>query len=413
MSRAKQSRISLLAAAAIMGLTLAGCGTAGGVTESGTATAGAGPEATAQAENTAAGNNKILVATQSPLSGPLSNLGDTIKSGAEYAIKLKQEEFKQLGFDLQLFPQDDQADPKQGVANAELLIANPAVLGVIGHLNTGVSIPASVKYESAHLVMISPTNTGVQLTEEGRKVVHRICARDDQQGPKAAKYAQKQLGVKSVFIIHDKTAYGQGLSGQVKAQFEQDGVKVLGYEGVTPGEKDYSAMLNQVTAKKPDMVYMGTTYAEAGILVKQGRDKGFAGIFMGGDAIDSSETYRIAGPAIEGVIFTTAAGDVTQTEQGKQWVADYEKTMGKKPETYAVYAFDSTNVLLNGILEAMKANGGKKPSREQVLASVHKTKDFQGEFSKVSFDEKGDNTFADIFVYKYGKERTAYVGIID
>ncbi|MCG6199588.1 ABC transporter substrate-binding protein, partial [Anoxybacillus sp. LAT_38] len=111
-------------------------------------------------------------------------------------------------------------------ANAKILVSNPDVLGVVGHFNTGVAIPASVKYETGSLVMVSPANSGVQLTEEGKKTVHRICARDDAQGPKGAKYAKETLGVKSVFLLHDKTAYGQGLVDQVKAQFEKDGVQV-------------------------------------------------------------------------------------------------------------------------------------------------------------------------------------------
>jgi branched-chain amino acid transport system substrate-binding protein len=378
-----------------------------------------GPSANQSADqNKAAGTNpstssKILIATQSPLSGSQSAIGDSIKTGAEFALNLRKEEFKKLGFDLQLFPQDDQADPKIGVSNAEMLASNPDVLGVVGHFNTGVAIPSSVKYESASLVMVSPANSGVKLTEEGKKTVHRICARDDAQGPQGAKYAKNTLGVKSVFLIHDKTAYGQGLVDQVKAQFEKDGVQVLGYEGINQGEKDYNFVINQVVSQKPDMVYFGGIYPEAGILVKQAREKGYQGIFMGGDAIDSSDFFKIAGPAAEGVVFTSLAGDVKQTEEGRKWAEEYEKAMGKKPETYSVYAFDAMNVILNGVLEAIKANGGKKPTREQVLENVHKTKEFQGQFVKVTFDEKGDNKYADVFIYKYEKDKTTFLGKIE
>ena len=236
-----------------------------------------------------------MIATQSPLSGSQSAQGDSIKSGAEYALNLKKEEFKKLGFDLQLFPQDDQADPKIGVSNAEMIISNPDVLGVVGHLNTGVAIPASVKYEEANVVMVSPANTGVKLTEEGKKTVHRICARDDSQGPKAAMYAKNALGAKKVYVIHDKTAYGQGLADQVKKQFEKDGVEVLGFEGITAGEKDYTAVLNQIISKNPDLIFFGGMYPEGGILIKQAREKGYKGYFMGGDGFDNSDMIKIAG----------------------------------------------------------------------------------------------------------------------
>ncbi|GIO07955.1 branched chain amino acid ABC transporter substrate-binding protein [Brevibacillus reuszeri] len=361
----------------------------------------------------AAGGTKILIATQSPLSGSQSAIGDSIKTGAEYALNLQKEEFKQLGFDLQLTPQDDQADPKIGVSNAEMLAANPDVLGVVGHFNTGVAIPSSVKYESAKLVMVSPANSGVKLTEEGKKTVHRICARDDAQGPKGAKYAKEKLGVKTVFLIHDKTAYGQGLVDEVKAQFEKDGVQVLGYEGVTQGEKDYNFVVNTVISKNPDMLYFGGIYPEAGIIVKQAREKGFKGLFMGGDGIDSSDLIKIAGPAAEGIYFTSLAGDVKQTDDGKKWAEEYQKAMGKKAETYSVYAYDSMNIILNGVKEAIKANGGKKPTREQVLDLVHQTKDFKGKFVNVTFDDKGDNVFADVFVYQYTTDSTKFLGKIE
>ncbi|MGK5510963.1 branched-chain amino acid ABC transporter substrate-binding protein [Brevibacillus formosus] len=406
----KHSYVGVLSAVLAVSLALTGC--AGNGNSSGGSNASGGHSQPAPG-NSGGGTTEgglIKIATQSPLSGSNSAIGDAIKTGAGYALEQRKEEFKALGFDLQLFPQDDQGDPKIGVSNAEMLISDPDVYGVVGHYNTGVAIPSSVKYEEGKLVMVSPANTGVKLTEEGKITVHRICARDDAQGPKAALYAKNTLGVKTAYIIHDKTAYGQGLSDQVKMQFEKDGVQILGFEGITQGEKDYSAVLNQVTVKKPDIIFFGGLYPEGGILIKQAREKGFKGYFMGGDGLDSSDMIKIAGDAVEGVVFTSVAGDVTQTEEGKKWAEEYKKATNKPLETYSVYGFDSMNVILNGVLEAAKANGGKKPTREQVLDAVHKTKDFQGQFTKVTFDEKGDNTNADVFIYKFDKDKSIFVG---
>ncbi|MFY0545224.1 branched-chain amino acid ABC transporter substrate-binding protein [Brevibacillus sp. H7] len=411
----KRTQLSFLSAALVASFALAGCATStnstGGNTSGSVNSGGSAPASQSGSSGGGAGE-KILIATQSPLSGSQSAQGDSIKSGAEYALNLKKEEFKKWGFDLQLFPQDDQADPKIGVSNAEMIISNPDVLGVVGHLNTGVAIPASVKYEEANVVMVSPANTGVKLTEEGKKTVHRICARDDSQGPKAAMYAKNALGAKKVYVIHDKTAYGQGLADQVKKQFEKDGVEVLGFEGITAGEKDYTAVLNQIISKNPDLIFFGGMYPEGGILIKQAREKGYKGYFMGGDGFDNSDMIKIAGPAVDGVIFTSVAGDVTQTEEGKKWAEEYKAKTNKPLEAFSVYGYDAMNVLLNGVLEAIKANGGKKPTREQVLEAVHKTKDFQGQFTKVTFDEKGDNLYADVFIYKYeqGKDKSVFVG---
>jgi len=396
----------VLASFLLATMALAGCNSQGSAPAQNTNTQASG----GSTETSSGGGEKILIATQSPLSGSQSAIGDAIKTGAGFAIELRKEEFKKLGFDLQLFPQDDQADPKMGVSNAEMLVANPDVLGVVGHFNTGVAIPSSVKYESGSLVMVSPANSGVTLTEEGKKTVHRICARDDAQGPKGAKYAKEELGVTSVFLIHDKTAYGQGLVDQVKAQFEKDGVKVLGYEGVNQGEKDYNFVVNTAVASNPDLIYFGGIYPEAGIIIKQAKEKGYQGKFMGGDGIDSPDLLKIAGDAAVGVYLTALAGDAKQTEEGRKWAEEYEKVMGKKPGTYSDYAFESANVILNGIVAATQANGGKKPTREQILEQVHNTKEYQGKFVKVTFDEKGDNKYADVFVYKFEKEGTSFIG---
>jgi len=396
----KQKKLAFLATILAVGTALAGCG------------GGAQPAAQPNGNggNAGGGTQKLVIATVGPMSGQYSEYGSTAKDGAAYALKQKQEELKKLGFEVELLAQDDQADPKQGVAVAEMLISNPDVIGVVGHSTTGASITASVKYDQEKLVMVSPSATGSNLTEEGKKAVHRICARDDQQGSKAAIFAKNQLNVKTAYVLHDKQAYGQGLADEVKKQFEKDGVQVVGYESITAGEKDYSAVINQIVAAKPDMVYFGGYYAEAGILVKQAREKGFKGIFMGGDGFDSADLLKIAGPAADGIVFTSTVGDLNATEEGKKWIADFEQSTGNKVGIFTSFGYDAMNVLLNGLQEAIKANGGKKPTREQVLEAVHNTKDFQGQFVKVSFNEKGDNEYASVYVYKYENGKKAFLG---
>ncbi|WP_167569114.1 branched-chain amino acid ABC transporter substrate-binding protein [Brevibacillus migulae] len=398
-----KKKIAFLSTVLAVGTALAGCGGGGN----------AGQQPSGDAGNASGGGEaggKIVIASVGPLSGSASDYGETAKSGAEYAVNLKKEEFKKLGFDLQLLAQDDQADPKQAVSVAEMVITNPDVLAVVGHPTTGASITASVKYEQESLAMVSPSATGSNLTEEGKKIVHRICARDDQQGSKAAIFAKNQLGVKTAYVLHDKQAYGQGLADEVKKQFEADGVQVVGFEGVTAGEKDYSAVVNQIVAANPDMIYFGGYYAEAGIIVKQAREKGFKGTFMGGDGLDSADMLKIAGDAANNVVFTSTVGDIGATEEGKKWITDYEAATGKKVGIFTSFGYDAANVTLNGILEAIKANGGKKPSREQVLEAIHKTKDFQGQFVKVSFNDKGDNEFAQVFAYKYENGQKVFIG---
>ncbi|WNC14385.1 branched-chain amino acid ABC transporter substrate-binding protein [Brevibacillus brevis] len=408
----KQKTLSVLAATFALGSLLAGCGGGGGQNaappQNGTTEQNGGNTGGASEGGKL---EKLVIGVVGPMSGQYSDYGSTAKAGAEYALKEKLEEFKKLGFDVQLSAQDDQADPKQGVAVAQMLISNPDVVGVVGHATTGASITAAAQYDQESLVMVSPSATGSDLTEQGKKIVHRICARDDQQGSKAAVYAKNQLGIKTAYLMHDKQAYGQGLAEEVKKQFEKDGVQVVGFEGVTAGEKDYSAVINQIIAAKPDMIYFGGYYSDAGIIVKQAREKGFKGVFMGGDGYDSADLVKIAGTEnANNVVFTSTVGDVGATEEGKKWIADFEQSTGNKVGIFTSFGYDSMGVMLNGLEEAIKANGGKKPTREQVLEAVHKTKDFKGKFVNVTFNDKGDNEFASVYVYKYENGQKVYIG---
>jgi branched-chain amino acid transport system substrate-binding protein len=352
--------------------------------------------------------NVIKVATQSPLSGNQATVGEAIKNGAQLAIDDHVEAFKKLGFDLKLAPYDDQADPKKGVANAQSIGADPSILGVVGHYNSGVAIPSATTYQKNKLVMVSPANTAVELTESGNKSVHRIVARDDVQGSADANYATNKLHAKNIFIIQDKTAYGQGISSKFQKQAEANGAKIAGNEGITPGEKDFSGVLNQVAAAKPDFIFYGGIYSEFGILVKQAREKGIIVPMMGGDGVDSSDMYTIAGDAIKDVYYSTTAADVSNTAEGKKWAEKYKAKFNKEPQSYAYYGYDAMNVLLKGLEDAIKKNGNKKPNREQVLDAVHAIKDYQGIATKVSFDDKGDNDFAKIFIHKF--ENKQYPG---
>jgi branched-chain amino acid transport system substrate-binding protein len=354
------------------------------------------------------GGNVIKIATQSPLSGSNATLGEAIKLGAQLAVEDKQDEFKKLGFTLQLVPYDDQGDPKKGVANAQMIASDADILGVVGHLNSGVAIPSSEVYEKYAIPMVSPANTATEVTDRGLKTVNRICARDDFQGPAGAQYAVEQLGAKKIFVIQDKTAYGQGLADAFKDAAQKLGAQIVGYEGITVGEKDFNGVLNNAKAAKPDLIYFGGLYAEGGLIVQQARAKGLNIPIMGGDGLDSSTMVQIAGSAITNTYYTSVAADVTKTDAGKQWADRYQQKFGKPVESYSAYGYDSAQVLLKGIETAIQANGGKKPTREQVRDAVRSIQDFQGIVTKVGFDDKGDNKYANVYVYKF--EGTKYPG---
>ncbi|MDO7907112.1 branched-chain amino acid ABC transporter substrate-binding protein [Paenibacillus sp. JX-17] len=353
----------------------------------------------------------IKIATQSPLSGGSSIQGEAIKLGAQLSLEDHKEEFSKLGFSLELVPYDDQGDPKKGVANAEQIGADQAVLGVIGHLNSGVSIPSSVVYEKYNIPMISPASTATDFTDRKLKVANRVVARDDFQGPAAAEYAVKTLSAKNIFVIQDKTAYGQGLAEAFRDSAKELGATISGYEGITVGEKDFNGVLNIVQSKNPDFVFFGGLYAEGGLLVKQARDKGITAPFMGGDALDSSGMVEVAGDDVVGSLYSSVAGDITKSDVGKQWADKYEQKFNKKQEGYSVYAYDSMSVMLEAIKKSIEDNGGKLPARDKVRDAVRATKDFEGVATKVSFDDIGDNSYAKVFIYKF--ETAAYPGKLE
>ncbi|KGR78349.1 branched-chain amino acid ABC transporter substrate-binding protein [Ureibacillus manganicus] len=350
---------------------------------------------------TSNGKTVIKIATQSPLSGGSSVIGDAIKSGAQMKLEEEKAKFEEMGFVLQLEPYDDQGDPKKGVSNANVIGADEAIYGVIGHYNSGVAIPSSEVYEKYNLVMVSPANTAVEVTERGLKTVNRIVARDDLQGPAGADYAVNELGAKKIFVITDKTAYGVGIADTFTAEAKKLGAEIVGEGSVTIGEKDFNGVINQVLTASPDLVYFGGLYSEGGILIKQARDKGITVPFMGGDGMDSSGLVDIAGDAVKNTFITSIAGDSNATEAGKKFVADYKAKFNKDPESFSVYAYDSMGVFLKGLEDAIKANGGKLPSKADVAAAVRAIENYEGALTTVTFDDKGDNVNAKVFIYEF------------
>ncbi|GGJ24927.1 branched-chain amino acid ABC transporter substrate-binding protein [Paenibacillus hunanensis] len=379
----------LVAATLIMGL-LAGCGNGGTSTTTGASGSGG-----------SSSGKVIKIATQSPLSGGSSIQGEAIRLGAQMSLEDHKEEFTKLGYSLELVPYDDQGDPKKGVANAEQIGADQAVLGVIGHLNSGVSIPSSVVYEKYNIPMISPASTATEFTDRKLKVANRVVARDDFQGPAAANYAVKTVGAKKIFVIQDKTAYGQGLAEAFRDEAQKLGATIVGYEGITVGEKDFNGVLNIAATQNPDFIFFGGLYAEGGLIIKQARDKGITAPIMGGDALDSSGLVEVAGPDVKGALYSSVAGEIAKMEGGPEWGARYQKAFGKAPEGYSAYAYDSMTIMLDAIKKTVESNKGEMPTREAVRDAVRATKDFKGIATEVTFDDKGDNSFAKVYIYEF------------
>ncbi|MDQ7828711.1 MAG: branched-chain amino acid ABC transporter substrate-binding protein [Armatimonadota bacterium] len=342
--------------------------------------------------------NVIKIATQSPLSGGQSVLGTAIKNGAQLCIE--QQAAKILpGWRVQLVPFDDQAKPDVGVANAKNLVTDPDILLVVGHLNSGVAIPSSEVYKDNDLAMISPANTNPVVTDRGYRNVTRVVGRDDVQGRVGAEFAGKDLKVKSAYVIHDKTAYGQGVAEFFRQFAPQNGIRILGFEG-TEETANFDPILTPIAARRPELIYFGGIYNQAGVFFKQARAKGITAKFLGPDGMDSSDLARIAGQAIVGMHYTTVAGPASFYPGAAKFAADYKKRFGADPEPFAVQAYESCWIGLTAIANAVKAAGGKKPTRLQVTNEVRKIRGFKGLTQTYTFDEKGDPTPATYFVIR-------------
>jgi branched-chain amino acid transport system substrate-binding protein len=341
----------------------------------------------------------IKIATQSPLSGGQAALGEGIKLGAQLGIEKLKGPLEKQGFKVEMVPYDDQAKPDVGVANSRNIIADKDIMVIIGHLNSGVAIPSSEVYKEVNLAMISPANTNEKVTDRGYPNVNRVCGRDDVQGPVGGEFAANTLKVKSVYIVHDKTTYGQGVAEAFKADIEKKGVKVVGFDG-TEEKSNFDPLITPIKAKKPDLIYFGGIYDQGAPFFKQAREKGVKAKFLGPDGLDSSDLVKIAGKAVVGMYYTTAAAPAS-SPQAKQFVADFKKKFGKNPEPYAAESYVASAIALKALESVV--SGGKAPNRDAVTAAVRKVK-YSGMTGTVEFDDKGDPKKASYYVMQVASD---------
>jgi branched-chain amino acid transport system substrate-binding protein len=346
----------------------------------------------------------IKIATQSPLSGEMSAVGEGMKLGTQLAIEQLKGPVEKLGFKVELVPFDDQGKPDVGVANARNMITDKEILAVIGHYNSGVAIPSSEVYKEASLVEVSPANTNPLITDRNLPNVNRVCGRDDVQGAVGAEFA-KSLKIKSAYVIHDKTTYGQSVAEFFRDNAKKLGIEILGFEG-TEERSNFDPILTPAKAKNPDLIYFGGIYSQAAPLFKQAREKGIKARFLGPDGLDSSDLTKIAGKTVVGMNYTTVAGPVTVYPKAKEFAKAYKEKFKKDPEPFGAQSYDSTAIALKAIEAAIKDAGGKLPSREAVAAAVRKVK-HNGLTGNIEFDGKGDPKKALYFVMQVVSEDPA------
>ena len=347
----------------------------------------------------------VKIGHVAPLTGPIAHLGKDNENGARLAVEHANAMGIEIGgnkLKFELVGEDDQADPKTGTVVAQKLV-DAKVAGVVGHLNSGTTIPASAIYNQASLPQISPSATNPKYTQQGFNTAFRVMANDVQQGSVVGTYAVKDLGAKTIAIIDDRTAYGQGLADEVEKAAKAAGAKVVAREFTNDKATDFKAILTKIKAKKPDVIFHGGMDATGGPMLKQLKELGIKAQFTTGDGGCSPELIKLAGEASEGVICTQAGLPIDKLPNGQKFVEEFTKKYGQI-QIYSPYSYDAVMVLV----DAMKRAGSTEPAK--FLPEVGKTS-LDGVTGKIEFDEKGDIKNGAITVFKIagGKLETVKV----
>ncbi len=350
----------------------------------------------------------IKIGHVAPLTGGIAHLGKDNENGARLAV----EEINAAGgiklgdktYKLDLVAEDDKADPKEGTLAAQKIVDSGAI-AVVGHLNSGTTIPASKIYSDASMAQISPSATNPKYTEQGFKTAFRVVANDNQQGAVLANYAADTLKAKTIAIIDDRTAYGQGLADVVERVAKEKGIKVVGREFTNDKATDFNAILTKVRAAKPDVVMYGGMDATAGPMAKQMKQLGMKSTFLAGDGVCSPEFIKLAGDASGNLHCSQAGEAVEKLAKGTEFVDKYKKRFNTDVQLYSPYSYDAIYIVVDAIKRAGKAE------RAAVAAAVPTT-NLPGLTGQLVFDDKGDIKGGAISIFKVSNGKLEYVSTV-
>jgi branched-chain amino acid transport system substrate-binding protein len=344
---------------------------------------------------TGVANAQIKLAVAGPITGPNAAFGAQLTNGTNQAAEDINKAGGILGQQIQVEQGDDVSDPKQGVSVANKFVGD-GVKWVVGHFNSGVTIPASEVYADNGILMMTPSATNPKVTDRKLWDVFRDCGRDDQQGKLWADYAIKELKGKKIAIVHDKTTYGQGLADAAKGFMNAGGVKEVLYEGVNTGEKDYSAIVSKIKASGADYLMWGGLHTEGGLIVRQMRDQGMKTVMISGDGITDAEFASIGGPGVEGTLMSFGP-DPRNNPAAKDAVAEF-RAKGYEPEAYTLYSYAAVQIMKQAAEKAKSLD--PKKMAEVMHAPGNK---FSTVIGDISFDAKGDRTTVDYVWYVWKK----------
>jgi branched-chain amino acid transport system substrate-binding protein len=336
----------------------------------------------------------MLLGVTGPITGANATFGAQLTRGVHAAADDINAKGGILGQKIKVEEGDDASDPKQGVAVANKFVGD-GVKYVVGPFNSGVTIPASDVYSDNGVLMVTPSATNPKVTDRGLWDVFRTCGRDDQQGKVWADLALGKLKNAKIAILHDKTPYGQGLAEAAKKDMNAGGKKEVLFEGINPGEKDYSAIVSKVKESGAEYLMWGGLHTEAGLLVRQMRDQGMKTVLISGDGITDEEFASIGGPGVEGTLMTFGP-DPRNNPAAKAVVAEI-RAKGFEPEGYTLYSYAAVQIMQQAAEKAKSLDPHK-------LADVmHSGMTFHTVIGDIAFDKKGDRTSVDYVWYVWKK----------
>jgi len=344
--------------------------------------------------SSASGEITVLIGASSPMTGPQAHLGKYNENGTRMAIDDANAQGITIGgqkVKFTLVSEDDAADPKTGTIVAQKFV-DQKVSGVIGHLNSGTTIPASRIYSEAGIPQISPSATNPKYTHQGFKTAFRVIPNDTQQGGELGRYVGGKIGAKTVAVIDDTTQYGQGLANQFEEAAKAAGVNVLTHEHTDDKATDFQAILTNIKAKKPDIIFYGGMDAQSGPMMKQIRSLGIEAKFLTGDGGCSTEFLTLAGAAGEGAYCSLPGVPIEKMPKGEEFKKRFNAQYGEIQD-YSPYCYDAVMVMI----DAMKRADSTVPAK--YLPELAKSS-YDGVTAHISFDENGDLKGGVITVYQ-------------
>ncbi|ACB35604.1 Extracellular ligand-binding receptor [Leptothrix cholodnii SP-6] len=344
------------------------------------------------------------------LSGPAAHLGHDNENGVRMAIEELNAKGVQIGgrpARFELLAEDDAGDPKQGTAAAQKLVDNK-VNGVVGHLNSGTAIPAARIYADAGIAQIAPSVTNPQYTRQGFKTTFRMVADDAQLGGALGRYAVQTLKAKTIAVIDDRTAYGQGVASEFEKAAKAAGATIAKREFTSDKSTDFTSILTGIKAAKPDVIFYGGMDGVAGPMLRQMKQLGIRAKFVGGDGVCTGELPKLAsGQMTDGQVVCAIAGgvDAAQRPAFDKFKADFKKKFGAEVQIYSPYTYDATKVMVEAMVKAKSADPAKYLPELQKIS-------YPGVTGTIAFDEKGDIRNGALTLYTFKGGQREELGIV-